>query len=304
MLKNLIFTEKYRPDSWEHLIINEQDKYLLVNLIKKPKEIPNLFLFSFLPGTGKTSTAYMIANLLQADKLILNASDERGIDTIREKVSSFTKSMSLNPEIKKCVILDEADYLTPQAQASLRNLMEETCANAFFILTANHENKVIEPIKSRCALINFNCPPKEQILKYLQYIVEEEKLIFDELQLKELMESFYSDIRRMVLTLQMIKEGYPISKVLEFEKKFKTFLTLIKEKKLEQAKEKILSEEINVKEFIDWAFIHATNNTMPIDKLGKFCKILANIELYSLQGVNPKAIFLAYIGDICSLLIG
>jgi len=304
MLKNLLFTEKYRPQTWEHLIVSEQDKYLLSTLISKPKEMPSLFLYSFLPGTGKTSTAYLIADTMKADKLILNASDERGIDAIREKVGEFTRSMSLNPDIKKCVILDEADYLTPQAMASLKNLMEEVSSNAFFILTANNEQKVIAPIKSRCALINFNHPPKDQILEYLKYITGKEILKCDEAQLKELVNTFYPDIRRMILTLQMIKEGMPATQMLEMEKKYKGFLTLLKEKKLDQAKTKILSEEINAMEFVNWMFTYLTNTEIQIEILGKICKILAGIELYVLRGVNPKVIFLAHMGDLCSLLNG
>lgn len=298
--KDLIWTEKYRATSFDDLVLKDKDKEYIQSLLSEPKKLPSFLFYSFKPGTDKTTTAYLIIRILECDKLILNASDERGIDTIRDKVTNFTKTMSLNPGIKRCVFLDEADYLTTQAQATLRNLIEETSNNSFFILTANAKEKIIEPLRSRTINIDFNNPPKEQIYNRLEEIASEENI---ELKvLDKLVELYYPDIRKMVLILQGAKQGYSLDEILITENKFKEFFNDLKTGQYNKLKQVILDEEINIKEFMDWLFTKISESNNSFDKLGKLCKVLINIEKYLIYGINPKIILLAYIGDIHSCL--
>jgi DNA polymerase III delta prime subunit len=290
-LIDIIWTEKYRPSSFEDLILKPEDKEYLGKVLKDTSKLPNFFFYSHKPGTGKTSTAYLIIKLLGCDKLILNASDERGIDTIRNKIDDFTKTMSLRIGVKKAVLLDEADYLTSQAQASLRNLMEETHNNAFFILTANYEEKVIEALRSRCICMNFNKPPKELITERLNKIIEIEKI--ESVKLEDTIKLFYPDIRKMILSLQAIKQGLVPD---DTQVQFRLFLDDILKGKTEDIRKKILSEEINVGDFTNFLFnILAINKSVSLEKLGKICEVLAKMDRYLSFNINPKIVFFTYL---------
>lgn len=294
-LKNKVWSEKYRPTDLEQLVMAQQYKNFLNQVVEEPEKSPHFLFHSFSPGTGKTSVAYLLCKLIGSDKLVLNASSDRGIDIIREKVNDFTKTKSLNVGVKKAVILDEADGLTSIAQNSLRNLMEETVSNAFFILTANHIEKIIEPLASRCVPINFNQPPKDQIKQYLSKIVNEEKI--EGIKIEYIIEKFYPDIRKMVLKLQSIKQGIKID-LLEQDQIFEDLLINIKEKNFDKIKQKVLSEEVNVKEFINFLFNQVNTLKISFTNIAKLCRILAEIEKYINFNINPKVIFLSYIEDL------
>ena len=148
-LKNLIWVEKYRPKTVDEVISIHKNK--IKNYITK-SAIPHFLLSSKSPGTGKTSTALAIINDLGCDFLVLNSSDDRKIETIREKVSVFSKLQSSKVGVKRCVIMDEFDGMLKISQNALRNTMETYSKNCFFILTCNSIEKVIEPIQSRCVL--------------------------------------------------------------------------------------------------------------------------------------------------------
>ena len=158
-----LWVEKYRPITLEEYIGNEVIKNKIADYLKQGS-IQNL-LFHGVAGTGKTTLAKLIAKNLNCDLLYLNASDERGIDTIREKIIPFASSMSFNDI--KIIILDEADYLTPQAQATLRNTIESCSKTTRFILTCNYLERIISPLQSRCQTFEITPPSKTEVIEHI-----------------------------------------------------------------------------------------------------------------------------------------
>ncbi len=195
-----IWVEKYRPAKLDDIILDERT----LNIVKEFKnEIPNL-LFVGNPGTGKTTLARVIVNdILGCNYLYINASDESGIDTIRHNITNFAQTKSFDGGIK-VVILDEADGLTPQAQAALRNTMETFAKYCRFILTANYKHKIIPALQSRCQALDIK-PVIELAVKRCYYILKNEKVkISDEQKKKfvQLVKRFFPDLRKAINELQ------------------------------------------------------------------------------------------------------
>ena len=193
-----LWVEKYRPTTLENYVGNEVIKNKIADYLKQGS-IQNL-LFHGVAGTGKTTLAKLIAKNLNCDLLYLNASDERGIDTIREKIIPFASSMSFNDV--KIVILDEADYLTPQAQATLRNTMETFSKSTRFILTCNYLERIISPLQSRCQTFEITPPSKEEVISHLMIITREENIKCIVSDLQNVVNTHYPDIRKIINTLQ------------------------------------------------------------------------------------------------------
>ena len=199
MKENSLFVEKYRSKTLDEYIGNEQLKQI-VNKYIQNNDIQNL-LFYGTPGTGKTTLAKLIVNNLDCDFKYINASDERGIDTIREKVQGFAVAGSFKPI--KIVILDEADYLTIQAQASLRNIIETYSRSTRFILTCNYVEKIIEPLQSRCQLIKITPPSKGEVAKHVAEILNGENINYELEDLKLIVNKYYPDVRKILNTCQV-----------------------------------------------------------------------------------------------------
>ena len=194
-----LWVEKYRPITLEEYIGNETIKNKIADYLKQGS-IQNL-LFYGVAGTGKTTLAKLIAKNLNCDLLYLNASDERGIDTIREKIIPFASSMSFNDV--KIVILDEADYLTPQAQATLRNTIESCSKTTRFILTCNYLERIISPLQSRCQTFEITPPSKTEVIEHISNITAEEKLFDVEIEdVQKVVNTHYPDIRKIINTIQ------------------------------------------------------------------------------------------------------
>jgi DNA polymerase III delta prime subunit len=193
-----LFVEKYRPKTLEEFVGNESLKKTIKRYLDEGN-IQNLLFFGSA-GCGKTSLAKLLTQQLNADVLYLNSSDERGIDTIREKIVPFASSMGLGGI--KIIILDEADYLTPQAQATLRNTIEGFHQNCRFILTCNYINRIIEPLQSRCKMFNVIPPSKPEIAKHLCDILEKENIKYKLEDLGQIVKQYYPDIRLMLNSLQ------------------------------------------------------------------------------------------------------
>jgi replication factor C small subunit len=152
-------------------------------------------------GTGKTTLAKLIVKNLDCDYIYINSSDERGIETIRDKVSGFASTASFKP--LKVVILDEADFLTIQAQASLRNVIETFSRNTRFILTCNYVERIIDPLQSRCQTLKVIPPSKSDIAKHVAWIMGEEEISFELEDLKAIVNQFYPDLRKCLNTIQL-----------------------------------------------------------------------------------------------------
>ena len=204
MKENSLFVEKYRSKTLEDYIGNEQLKSIVAQYIKK-NDLQNLLLYG-TPGTGKTTLAKLIVNNFDCDFLYINASDERGIETIRDKVSNFASTMSFKP--LKVVILDEADFLTIQAQASLRNVIETFSRNTRFILTCNYIERIIDPLQSRCQTLKVIPPSKQDIAYHCMEIFKSEEASCSADDLKTIINQYYPDIRKMLNTIQLsIQDG-------------------------------------------------------------------------------------------------
>lgn len=199
-----LLTEKYRPT-----VIN--DIVGFVPSFDIDESMPHLLLYG-PPGTGKTTLAKVIIRTLNCDHITLNASSDRGIDTIRDKVKDFASTKSKDSNIK-IVFLDEADHLTPDAQTALRNTIESYSRNTRFILTCNYINRIIDPLKSRCISIKFDNLPADKIVERLIFICEQEKIPYEMEALIKIVSLTKSDIRSAINKLEEFKDGVTLSKI-------------------------------------------------------------------------------------------
>ena len=199
MKENSLFVEKYRSKTLEDYIGNEQLKSIVAQYIKK-NDLQNLLLYG-TPGTGKTTLAKLIVNNFDCDFLYINASDERGIDTIRDKVQGFASSASFKPI--KIIILDEADFLTIQAQASLRNIIETYSRTTRFILTCNYLERIIDPLQSRCQVLKITPPSKKEVAQHVAIILDKEEINYELEDLALVVNKHYPDVRKILNTCQV-----------------------------------------------------------------------------------------------------
>ena len=197
-MSNSLWVEKYRPDTLEGYVGNE---HILekVKIYIQNEDVPHLLLYG-QAGTGKTTLAKIITNQIDCDLMYINASDENSVDAVRDKIRGFASSMGFRKW--KVIILDEADYLTPNAQAALRNLMETFSASTRFILTCNFVEKVIDPIQSRCQTFAITPPSKKDVAKRLNDILTAEGVEFEMSDLAVTVNSGYPDIRRVLNAAQ------------------------------------------------------------------------------------------------------
>ncbi len=195
---NSLLNEKYRPIVLDNYVGNDKLKKSIARQLEQ-NDIQN-YLFYGPAGTGKTTLAKLITKNLDCDYIYINASDERGIETIRDKVSSFASVASFKP--LKVVILDEADFLTIQAQASLRNIIETFSRTTRFILTCNYIERVIDPLQSRCQTIKVVPPTKKEVAVHLASICDKESISYDPTAIGKIVNKFYPDLRKMLNTIQ------------------------------------------------------------------------------------------------------
>jgi len=193
-----LFVEKYRPKNLDDFVGDNTVRTKIQEYLNTGK-LQNLLLFG-PAGTGKTSLAKLIVDQLGADHLYINASDERGIDTIRDKIIPFASSIGFNG--LKVVILDESDYLTAQAQATLRNVMESFSASCRFILTCNYLDRIISPLQSRCMAFGITPPSKKEVGQHVLHICNLEEIKFTKEDLGQIIITHYPDIRKILNTLQ------------------------------------------------------------------------------------------------------
>lgn len=193
-----LWVEKYRPQTLKEYVGNETIKNKIADYLKQGS-IQNL-LFHGVAGTGKTTLAKLIAKNLNCDLLYINASDERGIDTIRDKIIPFASSMSFNDV--KIVILDEADYITPQAQATLRNTIESCSKTTRFIFTCNYLERIISPLQSRCQTFEITPPSKEIVTDLVCRVMVDENIKWETNDIIPVIDTHYPDIRKIINTIQ------------------------------------------------------------------------------------------------------
>ena len=198
MKENTLLVEKYRPTTLEHYVGNENIKEIIQKYLNQ-NDIQN-FIFYGGAGTGKTTLAKLIVKNLDCDFLYLNASDENGIDTIRDKVKGFASTASFKGI--KVVILDEADFITIQGQAALRNVIETFSRSTRFILTCNYIERIIDPIQSRCQVLKIIPPSKLDTAKHTAWVLDQEEISYETDDIKSIVNQYYPDLRKMLNTIQ------------------------------------------------------------------------------------------------------
>ena len=204
-MEEFLWVERYRPKTIADTILPEELKNTFQEFISNG--IPNLIL-SGGPGVGKTTVARAMLDQVGCDCIIINGSLYGNIDTLRTEIKNYASSVSLQGG-RKYVILDEADYLNPQStQPALRNFMEEYSNNCGFILTCNYKNRIIEPLHSRCSVVEFTIPNKQkpelakQFLKRVKYLLESERVEYTDKCIAELIMKYFPDWRRVINELQ------------------------------------------------------------------------------------------------------
>ena len=213
-MEHLLWVEKYRPAKVEDCILPDAIKTTFQEYVNR-KEIPNLLL-SGTAGVGKTTIAKALCEEVGCDYIVINGSDESGIDVLRNKIKNYASSISLSGG-RKVVIIDEADYLNPNStQPALRGAIEEFSSNCSFIFTCNFKNRIIDPIHSRCSVIDFKINGNKakmaaQFFKRVEWILEQEKIKYDKEVVAAVITKHFPDNRRILNELQR----YSVSGVID-----------------------------------------------------------------------------------------
>jgi len=198
MKEHTLWVERYRSKTVDTYVGNEEIKHL-INKAIETNDIQHLILYG-TPGTGKTTLAKLIVNSLNCDYIFLNASDERSMDVMRDKVKGFASAASFKP--LKIVVLDEADYIRADGQSLLRNVIETFSLNTRFILTCNHVERIIDPLQSRCKVLKIVPPSKGEVAKHVSNILDKEQIKYKLEDLATVVNKFYPDIRKILNACQ------------------------------------------------------------------------------------------------------
>ena len=275
MKMNSLFVEKYRSKVLDEYVGNEQLKQIVSQYIDK-NDIQNLLLYG-TPGTGKTTLAKLIVNNIDCDFLYINASDERGIDTIRDKVQGFASSASFKP--LKIIILDEADFLTIQAQASLRNIIETYSRTTRFILTCNYLERIIDPLQSRCQVLKITPPSKKEVAQHAAGILEQESINYELNDLVLVVNKHYPDVRKILNTCQVntVEGKLTIDKALITSNSYTDAI-------LKELKSANKSSFKNIRQIL------ADSNLSDFDEIYRF--LYDNLDEYTKDGVQQAMIII------------
>ena len=311
-LSNVMWVEKYRPKKISEIVNQKEIMGSLGALLKNQSEMPHL-LFSGSAGVGKTSTAICISRDIlgkhwQNYSLELNASDERGIGMVREKVKKFSRFAGLDTEIPfKIIILDEADEMTSDAQTALRRIIEDTAKYCRFILIANNLSKIIEPIQSRCVVFKFTRISNKEISSQLKFIAQKEKIKADEKGLETISDYADGDIRHAINILQAAASmgSIDVSSVksvigLTKTKDVQDVLKLALDGKVSDAREKMI-ELIKVYGMSESDFLKYINQAVFASKTSNIEGILEIIAKYDyriLVGANPEIQLSALLAEL------
>ncbi|MGI9565824.1 MAG: replication factor C small subunit [Nitrosopumilus sp.] len=309
-----MWVEKYRPTKLSEIVNQTEIIGSLSALIKDPTDMPHL-MFSGSAGVGKTTTALCITKQILGDyakdyTLELNASDERGIGMVREKVKKFSRFAGMADVPFKIIILDEADEMTSDAQTALRRIIEDTAKICRFILIANNISKIIEPIQSRCATFKFTSVPKEDVISRLEEIAKKEKVKSDKKGLNAIYDYSEGDLRHAInlmqataslggITEENVNSSAGLTKTSDVDEVLKIALS----GKLPEAREKMI-ELIKVYGMSESDFLKYLNSAIFKSKHKKLSEILQVVAKYDyriLVGANPEIQLSAMLSEIANL---
>jgi len=312
MTESAMWVEKYRPMKLSSIVNQKEIIGSLKSLLKNISELPHL-MFSGSAGVGKTTTALCVAREILGDHwkgytLELNASDERGIGMVRDRVKKFARFAGLDTKIPfKIIILDEADEMTADAQTALRRIIEDTAKFCRFILIANNISKIIEPIQSRCAVFKFTRIPEKEVISYLEEICKKEKIKYDEKGLKTIYSYTEGDMRHSINILQTTAS---LGTVNEANVKASAGLTKTNDVgdvlklaivgKLSEARNKMI-ELIKVYGMSESDFLKYLNEEsykIKTDKLDKILEAIAKYDYRLIIGANPEIQLSALLAEL------
>jgi replication factor C small subunit len=311
-ISDIMWVEKYRPKKISEIVNQKDIKGSLSALLKNQEEMPHL-LFSGSAGVGKTTTAICISQEILGDKwkdytLELNASDERGINMVRERVKKFSRFAGLDTEIPfKIIILDEADEMTSDAQTALRRIIEDTAKFCRFILIANNISKIINPIQSRCAVFKFSQIDEKEITTHLKTVLKKEKGKADEKGLKEIAQYAGGDLRHAINLLQTaastgditqdsVKAAAGLTKTNDVD----DVLKLAVSGKIQDSRNKMI-ELIKVYGMSESDFLKYINQALfsaKYDNLEELSQIIAKYDYRILVGSNPEIQLSAMLAEL------
>ena len=309
---DVMWVEKYRPQNLSEIVNQKDVKGSLSGLMKNQSEMPHL-LFSGSAGVGKTTTAICISREILGDvwkdyTLELNASDERGINMVRERVKKFSRFAGLGSQIPfKIIILDEADEMTSDAQTALRRIIEDTAKFCRFILIANNISKIIDPIQSRCAVFKFTRISENEIIEQLKIISQKEKIKVDEKGLKEITNYAGGDMRHAINLLQAVASAGNISQAsvkssagLTKTTDVSDVLKLAVSGKIQDARNKMI-ELIKVYGMSESDFLKYINQSLfeqKSENLEEMSQIIAKYDYRVLSGANSEIQLSAMLAEL------
>ncbi len=309
-----MWVEKYRPTKLSEIVGQTEIIGSLEALIKDPTDMPHL-LFSGSAGVGKTTTALCLSRQILGEyakdyTLELNASDERGIEMVRQKVKKFSRFAGMVDVPFKIIILDEADEMTSAAQTALRRIIEDTAKICRFILIANNVSKIIEPIQSRCATFKFTSVPEEDVIIRLEEIAKKEKVKTDKKGLKEIYEYTEGDLRHAINLMQataslggITEENVKVSAGLTKTSDVDEVLKIALSGKVVEAREKMI-ELIKVYGMSESDFLKYLNSAVfksKHDKLSDILQVIAKYDYRILVGANSEIQLSAMLAELAKL---
>ena len=318
-LANLMWSEKYRPKKLSEVVDQKEIIKGIGNLIKSP-DIPHL-LFAGPAGVGKTTTALCIAMELLGEEwkkntLELNASDERGIKMVRERVKEFAASIKLVGDKEfgkpKIIILDEADEMTSEAQTALRRVIEDSARTTRFIIICNYLSQIIEPIQSRCAVFRFTRLPREEVTDHLKIICEKEKVKVEEKAVALIYDATSGDLRHSINVMQAAAGMGSVSSAnvataigLSGRAKVGEVLKLALSGKFNEARAKLLelTQVYGMSETDFMKYANQESYEMKIEKPEEFAAIMAEYDYRLVAGAHPEIQLSALLAQLGTLAV-